>query len=116
MTEYTYVTGYCYDIEKFDTEFSLSEEAVAFRYHFDAPPVGIYVEHFFEGQWLRIAACDSHRLEEVLAASGFHLTKEKAMEAALSLLRNKQSCYTNKVARLTQKIASIQKLLDTPLA
>lgn len=119
MTEYTHVIGYRYDIEKFDTEYSLSSEETELRSRRNPYPGRWDLEVQYkdtQGDWQHLSSCRSDSLLSTVQAYGYYLTKEKAMEAALSLLRNKQSCCTNKVARLTQKIASIQKLLDAPLA
>jgi hypothetical protein len=109
---YFELIGYRYDIDKFDTEFSLSEDSCNCRYHLDSDIHGIRVECKGEDGWYEIGTGDISALERIVERHGYFVTKEKAREAALSLLRNKQSGYINKVEQLTKKIASIQKLLD----
>jgi len=110
---YFELVGYRYDIEKFDVEFSLSEDTCNYRYHLDSDIHGIRVEYSNKyAGWLEIGTGDISALEGTIERHGYFVTKEKAREAALSLLRSKQSGYINKVEQLTKKIASIQKLLD----
>jgi len=117
MTEYTYVEGYRYSIDKTNEEYSLELRTTALRCHkLEGSDWSRWEESCGENIWGPVAIADTpESTERGLSDAGIYLSRQKAKESASYRLQRDRINCIDRVTTLNKKIASIQKLLDAQI-